>query len=68
MKMMYCLSKQLSGTEECDDGNQNDGDGCSAECSIEVGWTCYHHAVPPYPCGMFEDTCTEVSYPILRCT
>ena len=24
----------------CDDGNTNNGDGCSSSCSIETGWTC----------------------------
>jgi cysteine-rich repeat protein len=27
-------------TEECDDGNTTPGDGCSATCTIEVGWVC----------------------------
>ena len=26
--------------EECDDGNTNNGDGCSSFCQIEVGYTC----------------------------
>ncbi|MBK8156961.1 MAG: hypothetical protein IPK55_13745 [Streptococcus sp.] len=26
--------------EDCDDGNLEDGDGCSFNCKIEVGWTC----------------------------
>ena len=26
--------------EECDDGNPNDGDGCSSEMKIEKGWSC----------------------------
>ena len=26
--------------EECDDGNSVTGDGCSANCTIEVGWQC----------------------------
>eukprot|EP00291_Cryptomonas_curvata_P027326 CAMPEP_0172205812 /NCGR_PEP_ID=MMETSP1050-20130122/32835_1 /TAXON_ID=233186 /ORGANISM="Cryptomonas curvata, Strain CCAP979/52" /LENGTH=363 /DNA_ID=CAMNT_0012884755 /DNA_START=210 /DNA_END=1297 /DNA_ORIENTATION=+ len=26
--------------EECDDGNLLDGDGCSRECTIELGWNC----------------------------
>lgn len=26
--------------EACDDGNMKDGDGCSASCAIEDGWTC----------------------------
>ena len=28
------------GVEECDDGNQRDGDGCSAKMLIEDGWHC----------------------------
>jgi cysteine-rich repeat protein/YVTN family beta-propeller protein len=26
--------------EECDDGNTTDGDGCSATCTVEQGWSC----------------------------
>lgn len=26
--------------EDCDDGNEVDGDGCSADCFIEQGWSC----------------------------
>lgn len=29
-----------SGTESCDDGNVHSGDGCSASCTIEAGWSC----------------------------
>ncbi|MFH0851567.1 MAG: DUF4215 domain-containing protein [Candidatus Peregrinibacteria bacterium] len=28
------------GSEACDDGNRAAGDGCSAMCSLERGWTC----------------------------
>ncbi len=28
--------------EECDDGNQLSGDGCSSICTIEPGWYCIH--------------------------
>jgi len=27
--------------EACDDGNLEDGDGCSSECTVETGWYCY---------------------------
>ena len=30
--------------EACDDGNSDDGDGCSGECSIEAGFACEPHA------------------------
>jgi cysteine-rich repeat protein len=30
-----CGNGQIEGNEQCDDGNQNDGDGCSAQCQSE---------------------------------
>ena len=30
----------ISGPEECDDGNTNNGDGCSSTGEIEPGWNC----------------------------
>ena len=35
-----CGDGKISGNEKCDDGNAKDGDGCSAKCAIENGWTC----------------------------
>ena len=38
-----CMSKRGDGLvigEECDDGNNVDGDGCSSSCKIESGFTC----------------------------
>lgn len=32
-----CGNSQVEGGESCDDGNQSDGDGCSAACQIEAG-------------------------------
>lgn len=26
---------------ECDDGNNNNNDGCDSECFIEAGWFCF---------------------------
>ena len=34
-----CGDKLKLGVEQCDDGNNSDGDGCSANCSVEEGWT-----------------------------
>jgi len=31
--------------EECDDGNQIDGDGCSSTCEVEDGFTCEQEAM-----------------------
>jgi cysteine-rich repeat protein len=28
------------GLLECDDGNNLDGDGCSAKCQVELDWIC----------------------------
>lgn len=30
------------GQYECDDGNNKDGDGCSANCKLEKGWDCHY--------------------------
>jgi cysteine-rich repeat protein len=36
-----CSDWKVTGNEKCDDGNNEDGDGCSANCStVEEGWEC----------------------------
>jgi fibro-slime domain-containing protein len=35
-----CGNGKIEGTETCDDGNANGGDGCSSTCKIESGWRC----------------------------
>jgi cysteine-rich repeat protein len=35
-----CGDGSIDGNEECDDGNETDGDGCSAGCLVENGWYC----------------------------
>lgn len=35
-----CGSGTVDFTEACDDGNLDDGDGCSATCQVEQCWTC----------------------------
>ncbi|KAL0966049.1 hypothetical protein UPYG_G00290160 [Umbra pygmaea] len=47
----YCGDKLLQGTEECDDGNLLDGDGCSKKCHMESGFNCYGE---PSLCYVFE--------------
>jgi len=54
--------------EECDDGDTASGDGCSATCQIESGWSCTGE---PSDCsddneclvgnGGCEDTCTNLT-------
>ena len=35
-----CGDALIGAGEGCDDGNTDDGDGCSATCAIEAGWSC----------------------------
>jgi fibro-slime domain-containing protein len=35
-----CGDGLVASSELCDDGNQNDGDGCSARCKLELGFKC----------------------------
>lgn len=38
-----CGNGVVEGQEECDDGDLQDGDGCSSVCKIESGWSCSGH-------------------------
>eukprot|EP00727_Mastigamoeba_balamuthi_P003391 m51a1_g13049 hypothetical protein (555) ;mRNA; r:549-2522 len=42
VEAMLSDAGELLAGEECDDGNNASGDGCSAECRVEHGWTCDH--------------------------
>ena len=35
-----CGDGLKSESEECDDGNLRDGDGCSSNCKVENGFSC----------------------------
>jgi cysteine-rich repeat protein len=35
-----CGNNVLEAGEQCDDGNTMSGDGCSATCTVESGWSC----------------------------
>jgi cysteine-rich repeat protein len=53
-----CEAKQVgdgitAGTEECDDGNTSDKDGCSSAGSVEEGWACSEDSAS-------KSTCTAV--------
>lgn len=37
---LLCGDGNTDGDEICDDGNNVDGDGCSANCQFEAGWDC----------------------------
>ena len=40
-----CGDGLILGSEECDDGNAVSGDGCSADCKVEDGFTCEQPAL-----------------------
>ncbi len=51
-----CGNAAVEGSEECDDGDNSGGDGCSPSCTIEDGWECEgspsicrHTGAPPRP-------------------
>ena len=43
---VICGDGRKARSERCDDGNIEDGDGCSSECEFEDGWTCYNNHFP----------------------
>ena len=50
----YCGDGQITHEEQCDDGNQNDGDGCSSTCRVEPGYFCTNGSCDPLKCGNGE--------------
>jgi len=36
LKCSFCGNRVIEGTEQCDDGNNDNGDGCSSSCQLEV--------------------------------
>lgn len=44
-----CGDGVIAGMEECDDGNPNDGDGCSSSCVEESGYFCLGQPSICYP-------------------
>uniref|UniRef100_A0A3B4FZG4 Pappalysin 2 n=1 Tax=Pundamilia nyererei TaxID=303518 RepID=A0A3B4FZG4_9CICH len=47
----YCGDGLIQGTEECDDSNLLDGDGCSKRCGKEMGFKCNGE---PSQCYVFD--------------
>lgn len=35
-----CGDGLIAGSERCDDGNLDEGDGCSENCTLEPGFAC----------------------------
>jgi cysteine-rich repeat protein len=42
----FCGDAVVISPETCDDGNADDGDGCSATCAIEEGFSCVDPGAP----------------------
>ncbi|CAD8184643.1 unnamed protein product [Paramecium octaurelia] len=40
IKVEKCGDAYQSTFEQCDDGNQDNGDGCSSKCMLEENWSC----------------------------
>ena len=38
--LSVCGNGKVEGLEECDDGGNEDGNGCSHDCRVEPGWEC----------------------------
>ena len=49
-----CGDERPDEGEACDDGNQSDGDGCSAICQIEPGFICTPY-FPGLPCAISRE-------------
>ena len=57
-----CGDGNIDPDEDCDDGNQVDGDGCSSKCKVEAGFTCSTVAAPASsPCRSGSGQCLELS-------
>lgn len=46
-----CGDRRTQDEEECDDGNDSNGDGCGEDCMLEVGFSCPPLGGPCTACG-----------------
>lgn len=51
-----CGDGMREGSEACDDADTSPGDGCSATCTVESGWTCTTPLMAPSTC---QEACGE---------
>lgn len=58
-----CGNSILEAGEACDDGNGLGGDGCSATCQIEDGWTCTAPIPPTSGTNVIDDGSFEAGTP-----
>jgi cysteine-rich repeat protein len=60
-----CGDGVKEGTEACDDADRQSGDGCSATCTVESGFTCTG-STPSVCTGCNMDSqCTSTQYCVL---
>ena len=62
-----CGNGKIESDEECDDGDTDDGDGCSSECEEESTHLCEHKTDPSsvwtdaLKQSEFDSVCHEIS-------
>jgi len=66
-----CNNSQMEQGETCDDGNNQDGDGCSSTCTVEEHWSCTGdfntesvctkdcNTLPACPTGQYRSGCVN---------
>ena len=61
--LIVCGDGYMDQREECEDGNTEDGDGCSSTCYVEPGWTCDGRVESPVSLheGSLISLCTKAS-------
>lgn len=59
-RVAECGDGETDGAEACDDGNEEDGDGCSADCST-IDWDALCEDVPALVLGETEGTTADGS-------
>lgn len=55
------------GDEGCDDGNTDPGDGCSAGCTVEMGWTCEGERSDCFQCRADADCNDAMACTVDQC-
>jgi fibro-slime domain-containing protein len=60
-----CGNGSIETGEQCDDGNTRSGDGCSATCQTETGFSCTTVSVTDtIPCGQTGDSGNCIELPV----
>lgn len=62
--LLQCGNGRTDPEEECDDGGTVDGDGCSADCRVETGWTCAERVPGTHSESSLMSKCTKAEVQI----